>query len=172
MVLRFKGGPRLQRGRGIGGILRVLKSVFSPVVHSLGRTAIKAAKSSTGRLIGRKIKEQAIDSALNLTSNALKGNDLESSLQTEVQSAKETAANTLDQIRANRKRKRRVGRGVGVLPKKVKFYTATGMKKKHSRKKIKNVTRKKPVKKNKHHVTFRKRSMKKNNNKKKHIFNL
>ena len=67
MTLRFRGGARLQRGRGFGGILRVLKSVFSPIVRSIGKTAVKAAKSKTGKLIGNKIKEQAIDSALNLT---------------------------------------------------------------------------------------------------------
>lgn len=118
MSLKFKGGARLQRGRGIGGILRALKSVFSPIVRSIGKTVVKAAKSNTGKLIGNKIKEQAIDSALNLTSNALRGNDLESSLQNELDNAKETAAQTLDQIRSNRKRKAVTGNGVGVIHKK------------------------------------------------------
>ena len=32
MSLRFKGGERLQRGRGIGGLLRLVKSLFTPLV--------------------------------------------------------------------------------------------------------------------------------------------
>ena len=87
-------------------------------MRSIGKTVVKAAKSNTGKLIGNKIKEQAIDSALNLTSNALRGNDLESSLQNELDNAKETAAQTLDQIRSNRKRKAVRGSGVGFIPKK------------------------------------------------------
>lgn len=171
MTLRFRGGARLQRGRGFGGILRVLKSVFSPIVRSIGKTAVKAAKSKTGKLIGNKIKEQAIDSALNLTSNALKGNDLESSLKTEVQSAKETAAKTLDQIRSNRKRKREFkGSGVGVLSKKVKFNTMKRKQKKTRR--SKNLTRKKTDKKLKNHLSFKKKSRSKSKSKKRNIFNL
>ena len=45
MTLRFRGGERLQRGRGIGGLLRLVKSVFSPLVKSAGKTVIKAVKS-------------------------------------------------------------------------------------------------------------------------------
>ena len=49
MSLRFKGGERLQRGRGIGGLLRLAKSLFSPIVRSVGKTAVKAATSKIGK---------------------------------------------------------------------------------------------------------------------------
>ena len=49
MSIRFRGGERLQRGRGIGGLLRLVKSVFSPIVKSFGRTAMKAVTSETGK---------------------------------------------------------------------------------------------------------------------------
>ena len=49
MSLRFKGGERLQRGRGIGGLLRLVKSLFSPIIRSVGKTAVKAATSKIGK---------------------------------------------------------------------------------------------------------------------------
>ena len=55
MSLRFRGGERLQRGRGIGGLLRLLKSVFSPLVKSAGKTIVKAATSDTGKAVLRNI---------------------------------------------------------------------------------------------------------------------
>ena len=39
--MKFTGGEYLQRGRGLGGLLRLAKSVFSPIV----RTVAKAAKN-------------------------------------------------------------------------------------------------------------------------------
>ena len=48
MTIRFRGGERLQRGRGIGGLLRLVKSVFSPLVKSFGKTALNQRKGSKG----------------------------------------------------------------------------------------------------------------------------
>ena len=45
MSIRFSGGDRFQRGRGIGGILRLAKSWFKPVIRTMG----KAVKSNTGK---------------------------------------------------------------------------------------------------------------------------
>ena len=81
MSLRFRGGERLQRGRGIGGLLRLLKSVFSPLVKSAGKTIVKAARSNTGKMIGNALKEQAIDSAVKLGVDAMRGEDMDVSLQ-------------------------------------------------------------------------------------------
>ena len=53
MSLRFRGGERLQRGRGIGDLLRLVKSVFSPLV----KTVAKAAKSNIGKALGNALKE-------------------------------------------------------------------------------------------------------------------
>jgi hypothetical protein len=49
MSLRFRGGERLQRGRGIGGLLRLAKSVFSPMIKTIGKTAMKAVNSKAGK---------------------------------------------------------------------------------------------------------------------------
>jgi hypothetical protein len=70
MSLRFRGGERLQRGRGIGGLLRLVKSVFSPLVRSAGKTIVKAATSNTGIAVLNSIKDQAIDSAVKLTGDS------------------------------------------------------------------------------------------------------
>ena len=72
MTLTFVGGEPLQRGRGLGGLLRLVKSVFSPIA----KTAVKAAKSNTGKAIFKALKEQAIDSSVNLATDALRGNNI------------------------------------------------------------------------------------------------
>ena len=95
MSLRFKGGERLQRGRGIGGLLRLVKSVFSPLV----KTVAKAAKSNTGKALGNVLKEQAISSALNLTGDVIQGNNLKESLKNELKSGRETLGSAIKGIR-------------------------------------------------------------------------
>ena len=104
MSLRFRGGERLQRGRGIGGILRLIKSVFSPVVRSIGRTAVKAATSGAAKTVGKALKEQALTSAVNLGIDAIRGTDLQESLDREVSSARRKAADTLDDIRGKKRK--------------------------------------------------------------------
>ena len=93
MSLRFSGGYPIQRGRGIGGLLRTVASFFKPIIKTIGKTAVKAVKSDTGKMIGKTLKEQAVSSALNLTADALRGNDLKESLRHEVASTKETLGN-------------------------------------------------------------------------------
>ena len=95
MSLRFRGGERLQRGRGIGGLLRLVKSVFSPLV----KTVAKAAKSNTGKALGNVLKEQAISSALNLTGDVIQGNNLKESLKNELKSGREILGSAIKGIR-------------------------------------------------------------------------
>ena len=95
MSLRFRGGERLQRGRGIGGLLRLVKSVFSPLV----KTVAKAAKSNTGKALGNVLKEQVISSALNLTGDVIQGNNLKESLKNELKSGRETLGSAIKGIR-------------------------------------------------------------------------
>ena len=61
MSIQFSGGERFQRGRGIGGLLRIAKNLFQPIVKTIGR----AVKSNTGRAIGNALKEQVIESGTN-----------------------------------------------------------------------------------------------------------
>ena len=107
MSLRFRGGERLQRGRGIGGLLRLLKSVFSPLVKSAGKTIVKAARSNTGKMIGNALKEQAIDSAVKLGVDAMRGEDMDVSLQNEMQHVKRKAADVIENIHSARKKQRK-----------------------------------------------------------------
>ena len=107
MSLRFRGGERLQRGRGIGGLLRLLKSVFSPLVKSAGKTIVKAATSDTGKAVLRNIKDQAIDSAVKLTNDALRGEDMNVSLQNEMQQVKRKAADVIENVHSERKKQRK-----------------------------------------------------------------
>ena len=107
MSLRFRGGERLQRGRGIGGLLRLLKSVFSPLVKSAGKTIVKAAASDTGKAVLRNIKDQAIDSAVKLTADAVRGEDMNVSLQNEMQQVKRKAADVIENVHSARKKQRK-----------------------------------------------------------------
>ena len=95
-----------QRGRGIGGLFRAVSSLFKPMVKTLGSTALKAARSSTGKLIGNALKEQAISSAINLTADAIRGNDLKESLQNEVGATREKIGDAVANI-SSMKRKQK-----------------------------------------------------------------
>ena len=107
MSLRFRGGERLQRGRGIGGLLRLFKSVFSPLVKSAGKTIVKAATSDTGKAVLRNIKDQAIESAVKLTTDAIRGEDMGESLQNEIQQVKRKAADVIEDVHSARKKQRK-----------------------------------------------------------------
>ena len=110
MTLRFTGGEYLQQGRGLGGLLRLAKSVFSPIVRSV----TKAAKSNTGKSILNALKQQAIESSMNLATDALRGNDMSESFQGEIKSIRENAANSIESLRKPRKRtKQKKQRGSG-----------------------------------------------------------
>lgn len=119
MTLRFTGGEHLQRGRGLGGLLRLAKSVFSPIA----RTVVKAAKSNTGKSILNALKQQAIESTVNLATDALRGNDMSESFQGEIDSIRENAANSIENLRKpmkKSKRKLQKGSGFEFTPKRTK----------------------------------------------------
>jgi ribosomal protein L12E/L44/L45/RPP1/RPP2 len=107
MSLRFRGGERLQRGRGIGGLLRLFKSVFSPLVKSAGKTIVKAATSDTGKAVLRNIKDQAIESGVRLATDALKGENMDESMQNEIQQVKRKAAEVIENVHSARKKQRK-----------------------------------------------------------------
>ena len=102
MSIRFSGGDRFQRGRGIGGILRAAKSLFQPIIGTIGR----AVKSNTGKAIGNAIKEQVIESGVNLAADALRGNDLSVGLNREANSFKKRGAEGLEQLQQSRRKKK------------------------------------------------------------------
>ena len=99
MSIRFSGGDRFQRGRGIGGLLRIAKNLFQPIVRTIG----KAINSNTGRAIGKALKEQAIESGTNLVTDVLRGNSLSEGFNREVNTFKEKGAEGIEQLRKSRK---------------------------------------------------------------------
>ena len=86
----FIGGKRVQRGKGIGGLLRLATKLLRPV----GTLAAKALKSDTGKRIVDAVKNQAIDSSLNITKDLAEGKNI-----------KETFKNEFDNVKDNTKRK-------------------------------------------------------------------
>ena len=106
MSIKFRGGARIQRGKGIGGILRALGGIFKPFVKNLGSTFVKAANSSTGKAIGEALKEQALTSVAHLSAEALRGNDLKKSLADEVLFARENAAHNIDNLITSRRKRK------------------------------------------------------------------
>ena len=63
----------LQRGRGIGGWLRLAKIIFSPLLRSIGKTAVKVVASQTGHKAVQVLKEQALSSSLNMVADIVRG---------------------------------------------------------------------------------------------------
>ena len=119
-MIRFKGGELLQHGRGIGGLLRLVKSVFKPLVRTAGKTIVKAAKSDVGKQVLKNLKDQAIESGVHLTSAAMRGDDMEEALNNELQTVKRKAADTVEQVYEGTKKKQRK---TTTTPKKVKKPT-------------------------------------------------
>ena len=98
MSIRFGVGDRFQRGRELGGILRLAKSLFKPVMRTVG----KAVKSNTGKAIGNAIKEQVIESGTNLAVDALRGNNLRDGINREVNAFKQRGAKGIEHLQKGR----------------------------------------------------------------------
>ena len=120
MPLRFVGGEQLQRGRGIGGIFRFIKSIFAPAVKTVGKSVVGAVKSTTGKKILNVLKDQAIDTSMNLAQDVLKGNNVKSSLQDEVNDLKTNLSSLINELRKNRKRSSDTQEGSGIMRKSLK----------------------------------------------------
>ena len=87
MGLYFVGGERMQKGKGIGGVLRFASKLFLPI----SRVAKKAIQSNTGKKLVDAVKEQAIDSSINIATDIAKGKNLKGSLSNELKNVKENA---------------------------------------------------------------------------------
>ena len=118
--MRFQGGEHLQRGRGIGGIFRFLKSIFAPAAKTVGKSIVGAVKSSTGKKILNVLKDQVIDSSVNLAQDVLKGNDIKTSLKDEVNDLKTNLSSVMAELHKNRKRSSETQEGSGIMRKSLK----------------------------------------------------
>ena len=94
MSIRFSGGERFQRGRGIGGLLRLAEGLFKPAIQTIG----KAVKYNTGKAIGRALKNQAIETATNLATNVLSGNSIKEGVERGVNNIKGRGVLVLQQL--------------------------------------------------------------------------
>jgi hypothetical protein len=102
MALRFKGGERLQRGRGIGGLLRLARGLFKPLVT----TAKKVIKSNAAKTAGKAIANQLVESGANIATDALMGNDVNESFQRELQAGRHNAAIGVQKLKRSIQQKR------------------------------------------------------------------
>ena len=98
MSLRFKGGNLLQKGKGVGGLLRLASSLFKPLFKTVGRTALKVATSDTGKAIGKAVKEQAIQSAKNIALDTVRGGNIKDTLRNEVLNVRKRVANNIENV--------------------------------------------------------------------------
>ena len=106
MSVRFRRGERLQRGCGIVSLLKLVKSVLSPLVKSFGKTALNVARSNKGQKHIASIQEQALSSAANMTADVIRGKDLKESLQNEVSSVRQTVGNVVQNIVGSKNNKK------------------------------------------------------------------
>ena len=81
----FHGGERIQRGRGIGGLFRIASKLFKP----LASLTVKAVKSPAGKQIVNAVKNQAIDSSINVAKDLASGKSVKESLKDEFENVKE-----------------------------------------------------------------------------------
>ena len=113
MTLRFAGGQQLQRGRGIGGLLRLMKSVFAPIVKNVSRGVASAARSEGGKKLLNVLKEQAVNSTMNLAADTLRGSNVKDSFENEMNSLRKTMASTIDDVNKLKRKSGQQGKGIG-----------------------------------------------------------
>merc|ERR1712208_166788 len=76
IVLLYDRKNLLKKGRGIGGLLRAASSLFKPLFKTVGSTALKVARSDTGKAIGKALKEQAIRGSQNIALDTIRGENI------------------------------------------------------------------------------------------------
>ena len=81
----FRGGERIQRGRGIGGVLRMATKLFTPLKNIVQ----KVLSSDTGKKVISSVKDQAIDSSINLAKDLASGKNLKRSIADEMENVKD-----------------------------------------------------------------------------------
>ena len=79
-MIHFRGGEIQQKGKGIGSFFRGLINMLRPIARSVGSNLARAATSDTAKDMAKTLREQAIDSTLNMTKDYLNGNDMQHSI--------------------------------------------------------------------------------------------
>ena len=102
----------MQRGRGIGGLLRLMKSVFAPIVKNVSRGVANAARSEGGKKLLNVLKEQAVSSTMNLAADTLRGSNVKDSFENEIKALRKTVASTIDDVNKLKRKSSQTGRGI------------------------------------------------------------
>ena len=106
MGIYFTGGERLQRGRGIGGILKAASKLFAP----LASIAKRAVSSDVGKKVVNAVKNQAIESSINIAKDLADGGNIKNSLKNEFGNVKQKSKRKafelgVEYLQNNKKRK-------------------------------------------------------------------
>ena len=98
-MLPHHRGRYLQAGRGLGGLFGTLLRKVLPVAKTIGKAAVKAGRSSTGKEIRSGLKNMAVDSLLDVMQGENVGNVAEKQL-------KKAATTVLKRAKHNNKRQK------------------------------------------------------------------
>lgn len=107
--MNYHRGPYIQRGSGFGSILGGLFKAALPVLSSVGKGIL--GSPVTKRLISSG-KQAAIDTGVNILSDAIEGRNLRESLQENIGEARSRVAESLRQSRQARTPRMKKRRGI------------------------------------------------------------
>ncbi len=100
----YHTGVYLQRGRGLGNLLSGLFRAVLPAAKTLGKGILN---SQLTKDIAETAKKSAINAGLNLASDLVAGNNMKTSLENNVEAARENMSKTLQSYVQKKKKKRK-----------------------------------------------------------------
>ena len=111
-MLTFDQNPRLQRGRGLGGIFKSLAKLASPLISNAAKTAKTAIASPAAKRLVKSLKQQAVESGANILTDVIDGKNVGESLSSEFDNVKEksryAAKKALSNLASSNSRKRKL----------------------------------------------------------------
>ena len=79
--------------------------MLRPIARSVGSNLARAATSNTAKDIAKTLREQAIDSTLNMTKDYLNGNDMQHSIDRETGEFRKRGSEIIEQVQTKRRRR-------------------------------------------------------------------
>ena len=102
MIGAYYRSPYIQRGYGLGSMFRGLAKLFRPLVRNLSTTMNRPDVRNVLKTVGK----ETLNTGGELLINSLKGNDIESKLDSRINLAKKRIANSIEEGINMRKRTR------------------------------------------------------------------
>ena len=102
MIRTYYRSPYIQRGYGLGGMFRGLAKLFRPLVRNLSSTINRPEVRNVLKTMGK----ETLNTGSELLIDSLKGNDIESKLDSRINLAKKRIANSIEEGINMRKRTR------------------------------------------------------------------